>query len=155
MAVQALRLAEREDGGGEGGLERGVAAGEGHAAARRLVERAVPQHLRGHFLCGLRLAGQHQPLCEALLDALSADDALRPVVDVPPLRIEDLPAVRTHRDARAAADAARGVEADFGLRADAFRVMAPEAAQIAALEKDGRTNARAVVDGEALDVGRR
>ena len=66
--------------------------------------------------------------------------------------MDDVGSVRAHLEAVPAIDALVRIEHDLGSKADALRVLAPEAAERAALQEDGRADAWSVVDGEPLDV---
>jgi hypothetical protein len=56
-------------------------------------------------------------------------------------------------EALTTADAAVEEELQFGLGLQGLGIMTPEATQVTALEKDRRTDAGTIVDGETLDVG--
>ena len=71
---------------------------------------------------------------------------------MPAARARDDGAVLAGLQAGGAADAALGIEQELGRRGLALGVVAPGAVQWATLHKDGGADARAVVDGKALDV---
>jgi len=61
-------------------------------------------------------------------------------------------ALRTDHETMATADAPQGGEDQLRLSGYPLRVVAPQTVQRAAFEKDRGPDARAIVDGEALDV---
>lgn len=90
-------------------------------------------------------------LRKARLDAVSADEASFSREEM--LVIEHLVGgVWASCDARTACNTPIGVVLDLEVWAPPFRVMTPETAQSASLQKNGGADARAVMYGEALNV---
>ena len=83
-----------------------------------------------------------------LLAAPSAD----PAVEHMALIDHPVGGARAPLEALPAADAPLGLKGKDRLRAHALGVVTPDAPERAALHEDGRTDAGAVMDGEALDV---
>jgi hypothetical protein len=137
--VETAGPAGLEKGLGEPGLDERVAAGQRDAAARLLVEDAVPLDLRQHVL-------------DADLGAAAAQVALGPVDGHDAGGVGGDGPGRAGLDAGVAAGTARGPVHELGAGRDAFGIVAPEAMQAAALEEDGRPDARSVMDRVAFDV---
>ncbi len=132
QALQGLRQ--------EGGLHQRLAAGEGHAAAGLVEEDPVPQQLPDQFgrfqllrrpAAGRRWGrppGPRRPMTRPLVPARSSG-AAQPAGHAAVLQAQDLGPGRL-----------------------AFRVVAPEAGQRAALHEHGAAQPGTVLEGEALDV---
>ena len=141
---------------GELGLEEGLAAGEGHAAAGARVEGRVLLDDLQHLVHGAGLAVDEQALGRAGLGAgKGAAGALGSVDDKLAFGqgLEGAPGTGVNA-ARAVLEAyaAVGVDGQLGLQTLGLGVAAPAAAQPAALEEDDGAYAGAVVDGVLLDV---
>ena len=141
-----------EKGRRELGLHERISAGQRDAAARLLVEDAVALDLGQNVLDADLAADDLQGVIEAGLGAAAAQVALGPVDGHDAGGVYGDGPGRAGFDASVAARAAGGPVHELGSDRDAFRIVAPEAAQAAALEKDGRPDARSVVDRVALDV---
>ena len=145
--VDALGLAFHQQIPGGLGLGGAFAAAQRHAAAGHAVKRCVLLHDLQQLGHRLHLAGDLQCRLGADLDALAAAGA----VDVPP----DFMLARLFRDgvdahraglyAETAVHAGFFLEHDLHLALQAFGVRTPLAAQRAALEKDDRPDAGAIV----------
>ncbi len=149
--VHTLALEQHQQFAKKRILQRRLAAGHGHAAAGVVVEGLVAQqefrHLVGRAfeadeLARVRLARRH-----ALAAQLAHRDIARYGVAGERER-----AARADGDAASAPPAALGVVRELRTPRPRFRVVAPGAAQRAALEEDHRPDARSVIDGVVLDV---
>ena len=69
-----------------------------------------------------------------------------------PLLRKAMCACRAYIPTGHAADTAVRIQQYFLLRMNGFRIVAPPAAQIAALKKDYRPHSRSVMDAEMLDI---
>ncbi len=151
--MQAGRPAGLEKSQTELRLGQGLAAGQGHAAARLFVKNAVFLNFGKDIGDGVLSAGDLKRLIHAGLGTFSAGVALGTVDD-------DRPFIRTLGKSLLRADFEAGVTAGAAGRAQeklktapyAFRIMAPQAMQGAALEKYCRPDAWAVMNREPLDV---
>ena len=122
-------------------------------AARLIVEDAVFLDLGDDLGDGRLAAGHGEGFVHAGLGAFAAQVAFGPVDDDgPPSRAfgDGLP--RTDGNARIALGTAGGPDHEVGAEGDPLGIVAPEAVEGAALEEDGRPDARAVMDGEVLDI---
>ena len=129
-------------------VEQRFAAGDSDAAAAFGIENPVAEHFGRHRVDRHLLPVEGQRIEETHFDAAAAADTVLPVdgVNVP-------------RDVVAGADGGAGAAADalalpqreFRLRADALRIVTPEAAQRTPLQKHGGTDSRSVVDRQMLD----
>ena len=144
-----------EQGLGKGRMGQEFPAAEGHAAAGGVQEQLVLQHPVQHLLHGHFLPGDLPGVRGADGDAGPAVHAEAPVRLLlhGPLQLRE-----AHRlfgagfDAGPAARALRVVGHELGGGGIGLRIGAPEAAQGAALQEHGDPDARAVMDGIALDV---
>ena len=131
-------------------LRHRLAAGE-RKASLPPVERRVAAHEPEQLRDASLFADTLQRTGGARRGARAAGNALRAVEDA--LRRAPMRAVRAGRGTCAAADAPRGDEANLGLGALRLGVVAPCAAQRAALEEDDGPDPRSVAHREALYVG--
>ena len=88
---------------------------------------------------------------EALRRATAAGDAFF-AVDTVAAVVEDMGAMRADRRAVAALDALVGEKRQFRLRLAALRIVAPAAAQRAALQKNRRPDARSVMHRKSFYI---
>ena len=116
-----------------------LAAGEGDAAA----------HGGQIVLVAQELFGERRSL---IARAAELPQPLRAGADAPAAGRAVLPAVWAGADAGAAVQAVVVGDHQLRLIAEPLRVVAPHAPQRAALEKDGRADAGAVIDRHLLDV---
>ena len=116
------------------------------------IKRAILQRDGLGLINSDRAAEQLHRLAQTSLLARAAGDAFFTIKYVTAACVHALRARRTHARTFAAADALVRVTGCLRAGADALGIVAPDAAQRAALEKQRRAYARAVVDGEALYV---
>ena len=143
--MQPGRLAEPQDFRQVFGMEHRLAAGKGHAAAGGLVELPVLQKLLDQLLRLIAASDEVQRGMGAVVGAFAAGDAPAAVQQVPSLRRNGVDALRANRRTFPAACAGAFQKLKRGSGKDAFRIMAPGAAEVAPLEKDGGADAGAVV----------
>ena len=149
--VDARRMQRGEQFAAEIRLQKRFAARQRDAAARVVVERLVLDQLRQEFIRRCPLAVKNQRVGKAGTLALAARDAF---CAVKAMHAAD-DAVRAGRAGGGAAPAAGAfvrIEAELRLCGQPLRVVAPAAAQGAALEKQRGAHAVAVVNFKAFDV---
>ena len=137
---------------GERGLRQDFPAGKGHAAPRVAVEQHVPLEDVEDLLDGIFGPGHDQRPAGAFAGAQAAVVAPFPIDDRRLSRLEGHGAFRAHPRTEAAAEAVVGLLQQLLRHALRRRVGAPQAAQRAALEKDRRPRAGAVVQAIVLDI---
>ena len=157
--MQSLLMGQRHDRGGQGRPDQRLAAAQGQPSAGGAVK--IPVFFR--FLHDVR--GRHGPPYQrerprgADLRALSADTAKLPPHHGPAVRIRSRrddasgPAYLQAPAAGRRTDAELRYIAQFLLKMQALGIVAPRAAQGAALEIDRRPPAGPVLDGPPLDMG--
>ena len=124
------------------GVEHTLPAGDRDAAARRLVERLVLSDLAEDRFGVHRLAADGYSVGGAPESALAAERAFLRVRDRSVIKRKR--AARTYRHALAAKDAFILVEHTLRLCVLALGVVAPRAAEVAALHKDGGSDSGSV-----------
>ena len=130
-------------------VEQRFAAGDGDSAAAFGVEDPVAEHFSQHRLDRHLLPVEGQRVEEARFDTAAAADAVLPVDGV---KVPFDVVAGTDGGAGAAADALALPQRDFRFRADALRIVTPETAQRAPLQKHGGADSRSVMDGQMFDA---
>jgi hypothetical protein len=126
-------------------------SGESHAPAGRKIKRFVRKYFVHHLADAHRPAFHLKSTGEACLHARTVQEApfAKKCVNT---FTHFMGVVGTGDDALTAGDTSFGVVAEFRLRVLSLRIMAPEAAHGASLQKHSGADARAVVQGETLNV---
>ncbi len=115
-----------------------------------LIKRQVAAHHGEHFLDRLALSDHLQRARVADLDALPATPARRQVQRMA-FSLTSCPP-SAHAAAQRPQCTQVGAQPNLRLRLQPFRIMAPQAAQRASLQKDGGADARSIMQGETLDI---
>ena len=140
-----------ENGQGEVGLKQDLTARQGDPSARIAVEVGVALDDLEHLVHRHLLAGDAHGVVRACLHAVPAHVA-QVAVDDDAVGADGDGPERARRHAAVAALAEGLPVHEFRREVLRLRVGAPHAAQRAALEEDGRPDARTVVDAVPLDV---
>ena len=128
-----------------------LATGEGHSPTRRLEERSIALDLGYQIGDGSRLADEFARLARTDPGTGAATPAVA-VVPVRPARRTFTVRLRARLDAGAAGGALALGYGNLGPAVEALGVVAPIAAQGAALDEHGGADPGTIVDGTALNV---
>ena len=148
--VNALTAAHAEHFGEKLREEQALAAREGHAASGLRVVVPVLHDFPEQPLGRVLLSAQGERFIGAGIYAPAAENAVLAQKDMP--AVPDDMALRAERNAPAAADAFALVKYHFGREGLAFRIVAPAADKVAALEIYHCAHARAVVHGAPRNI---
>lgn len=132
-------------------LQQRFAAGERDTTTRFIEEHHILLDLFHNLSRRHLFADDLTSLCIAELDAGAARQTDLPESDELPVLTDDS-IVLAELHAVAAAQAAILVQDEFLLGRNRFRVVAPLAPERAALQEDGRSNARSIVHGIPLNI---